>query len=74
MKKFKDHMIDKLVEKLGITSADVISHDGPVFEHLFPPIDMKTAKWIDKQLDWEDAVSFTFIVVENVDTAFKICS
>jgi hypothetical protein len=31
MEKSKDYVIENLLQSLGVTSADVISHDGPVF-------------------------------------------
>jgi len=65
-------MIDQLLETFAVTSADVISHDGPVFPNVFPDIDRKIAIWIDQQLDWQDAVSFAFLMVEKVDIALKL--
>ena len=64
--------IESLLQSIDVTSKDVISHDGPVFPDTFPEIDMKTAKWIDKQLDWQDAVSFSFLMVEKVEIALKL--
>ena len=72
MEKSKDYMIEELLQNFHVTSKDVISHDGPVFPNVFPDIDRKTAKWIDQQLDWEDAVSFSFLVVDKVDIALKL--
>eukprot|EP00092_Neocalanus_flemingeri_P063231 GFUD01076461.1.p1 GENE.GFUD01076461.1~~GFUD01076461.1.p1 ORF type:complete len:523 (+),score=152.86 GFUD01076461.1:49-1617(+) len=72
MEKSKDNIIEELLFNFEVTSKDVISHDGPVFPNVFPDIDRKTAKWIDQQLDWEDAVSFAFLMVEKVDIALKL--
>ena len=72
MEKSKVYMIEELLQNFQVTSKDVISHDGPVFPNVFPDIDRKTAKWIDQQLDWEDAVSFAFLIVDKVDIALKL--
>merc|ERR1712013_849328 len=71
-KRQRDVMIETLLQSIEVTSEDVISHDGPVFSDSFPEIDMKTAKWIDRQLDWQDAVSFSFLMVEKVEIALKL--
>ena len=72
MEKSKDYMIENLLQSLGVTSADVISHDGPVFPEVFPKIDPEIARWIDQQLDWQDAISFAFLVVDKVDIAIQL--
>ena len=72
MEKQNSVMIESLLQSIEVTSEDVISHDGPVFSDSFPEIDMKTAKWIDRQLDWQDAVSFSFLMVEKVEIALKL--
>lgn len=72
MEKSKDYTIENLLESLGVTSADVIRHDGPVFPDVFPKIDGEIARWIDQQLDWQDAISFVFLVVDKVDIAIKL--
>merc|ERR1712013_755835 len=72
MEKQNGVMIESLLQSIEVTSEDVISHDGPVFSDSFPEIDMKTAKWIDRQLDWQDAVSFSFLMVEKVEIALKL--
>ena len=72
MEKSNDYMIEELLQRFDVTSKDVISHDGPVFPNVFPEIDRGTAKWIDQHLDWEDAVSFSFLIVEKVDIALKL--
>jgi len=65
-------LIETLLKSINLTSKDVISHDGPVFPDRFPEIDMQTAKWIDRQLDWQDAVSFSFLMVEKVEVALQL--
>jgi len=72
MERSKDITIEELLGHFDITSADVICHDGPVFPDVCPNIDKVTAKWIDQQLEWEDAVSFAFLIVEKVDIALKL--
>merc|ERR1719431_33230 len=72
MERSKDITIEELLGHFDITSADVICHDGPVFPDVCPNIDKTTAKWIDQQLEWEDAVSFAFLIVEKVDIALKL--
>jgi len=68
-----DVSIDQILETHGISSVDVIAHDGPVeYPHFFPSIKEETALWIDEQLDWEDAVSIAFLIVQKEDIALQL--
>ena len=40
---------------------------------VWPTMDKEKAREMDKDLAWDDAVSLTFLVVENVSTAYKVC-
>merc|ERR1711892_485006 len=63
---------EDILKAIGVSSEDVISQDGPEFPHAFPLIDREIALWIDQQLDWEDAVSFAFLVVEKDTIALQL--
>ena len=68
-----DVSIDQILETHGISSVDVIAHDGPAeYPHFFPSIKEETALWIDEQLDWEDAVSIAFLIVQKEDIALQL--
>ena len=67
-----DVSIEDILKSIGVSSLDVISHDGPVFANVFPAVDRQTAHWIDQQLDWQDAVSFAFLVVQKDDIALQL--
>ena len=65
--------IDQILNTHGLSSEDVITHDGPEeFPHFFPSIKRETALWIDEQLDWEDAVSIAFLTVQKEDIALQL--
>ena len=40
---------------------------------VWPTMDKEKAREMDKDLAWDDAVSLTFLMVENVSTAYKVC-
>jgi len=63
---------EDILKAIGVSSEDVISQDGPEFPHAFPVINKEIALWIDQELDWEDAVSFAFLVVDKNDIALKL--
>jgi len=64
-------VIENLLGTLNISTSDVIIPDGPG-NTLFPSINRDIAKWIDQQLDWRDAVSFAFLMVEKVKIALEL--
>ena len=64
-------LIENLLGTLNISTSDVIIPDGPG-NTLFPSINRDIAKWIDQQLDWRDAVSFAFLMVEKVKIALEL--
>jgi len=64
--------IENILQNIGLSSEEVIHHDGPVFANVFPGIDNATAKWIDEQLDWEDAVSLVFLAVHQYSKALQL--
>ena len=68
-----DASIEEILNAIGLSSGDVISHDGPTeFPHGFPLINRETAMWIDEQLDWQDAISFAFLTVHKDDIALQL--
>ena len=49
-----DVSIEEILHNIGVSSVDVISHDGPEFPNSFPVIDRQIAHWIDQQgKNWE---------------------
>ena len=54
-----------------ITSDSGVGSDGHPAQ--WPHLDVKTAREMDLQLSWEDAVSITFLIVEDVKKAYSIC-
>ena len=62
-------VLKNLLEGLGNSVSDFIIPDSP--RH-YPLIDEKQAKWIDHQVDWRDAVSLTFLMVDNRKVALNI--
>ena len=67
-----DVSIEEILHNIGVSSVDVISHDGPAFPSSFPVIDRQIAHWIDQQLEWEDAVAFAFLVVQKEEIALQL--
>ena len=67
-----DVSIEDILHNIGVSSMDVISHDGPEFPNSFPVIDRQIAHWIDQQLEWEDAVAFAFLVVQKEEIALQL--
>ena len=62
----------EILHNNGVSSVDVISHDGSEFPNSFPVIDRQIAHWIDQQLEWEDAVAFAFLVVQKEEIALQL--
>ena len=67
-----DVSIEEILHNIGVSSVDVISHDGSEFPNSFPVIDRQIAHWIDQQLEWEDAVAFAFLVVQKEEIALQL--
>ena len=67
-----DVSIEEILHNIGVSSVDVINHDGPEFPNSFPVIDRQIAHWIDQQLEWEDAVAFAFLVVQKEEIALQL--
>ena len=67
-----DVSIEEILHNIGVSSVDVISHDGPEFPNSFPVIDRQIAHWIDQQLESEDAVAFAFLVVQKEEIALQL--
>ena len=65
--------IEEILNTHGLSPVDVIDQDGPAeYPHAFPIINQDTARWIDEQLDWEDAVAIAFLTVQKDDIALQL--
>jgi len=71
---FEHLLIEELISSSNTSSFHRITHDGPVFateRSSFPTITRKAAEIIDKNVNWQDAISLTFLVLEKASIAHK---